>query len=70
MAGFFKMVKPFLGEEMFGRLKFKSNYVHLKRDGHVTPDNLLPHWDKEGAFEFDLDQYVEWREHNKKKCEI
>jgi len=70
VAGFFKMVKPFLGEEMFGRLKFKSNYVHLKRDGHVTPDNLLPHWDKEGAFEFDLDQYVEWREHNKKKCEI
>lgn len=61
VAGFFKCVKPFMSEEIFGRLKLKSSFAHLKKDGYIEPDSLLPHWDKEGTFQFDVDQYVEWR---------
>lgn len=61
VVGFFKVIKPFMSEEIFGRLKLKSNFAHLKKDGYVKKDSLLPHWDKEGTFEFDLDKYVEWR---------
>lgn len=58
---FFKMLKPFVSEEIFGRLKLKPSFKHLKKDGYVAPDSLLPNWDKEGTFRFDLDEYVEWR---------
>lgn len=27
----------------------------------MTAENLLPVWDKDGTFQFDLDEYVEWR---------
>jgi PH domain len=61
VTGTFKMVKPFVSIEAFNRLNLKSNFSHLKRDGHVDPASLLPHWDNQGTFRFDLDEYVEWR---------
>jgi PH domain len=61
VTGTFKMVKPFVSIEAFNRLNLKSNFCHLKQDGHVDPASLLPHWDKEGTFRFDLDEYLEWR---------
>ncbi|CAB9515766.1 expressed unknown protein [Seminavis robusta] len=57
----FKMIKPFVSAEVFSRLKLKPNFVHLKRDGYVDPESILPEWDKAGTFQFDLDEYVEWR---------
>ena len=61
VAQFFKVVKPFVSEELWSRLKLKSSFAHLKAGGHVAPASLLPEWDKEGTFYFDLDMYVEWR---------
>lgn len=61
VVGFFKVVKPFMSAEIFSRLKLKANFTHLKNDGYVEPDSLLPVWDKQGTFRFDLDEYVEWR---------
>ena len=58
---FFKLVKPFVSEELWSRLKLKSSFAHLKAGGYVDPSSLLPEWDKEGTFYFDLDMYVEWR---------
>ena len=61
ITGTFQMIKPFVSTEAFNRLNLQSNFGYLKRDGHVDPKYLLPEWDKEGTFHFDLDAYVEWR---------
>ena len=57
----FHLVRPFLSSDLYQRLFLKQDFSHLVRDGHATPDNLLAIWDKGGTFEFDLDDYVEWR---------
>lgn len=61
VASCFKMVRPFVSDELWSRLKLKSSFAHLKAGNHVAPSSLLPEWDKEGTFSFDLDEYVEWR---------
>ena len=61
VVGSFKLVKPFVSKEIFDRLKLKSSFKHLKKEGYVEPASLISHWDPEGTFDFDLDRYVEWR---------
>jgi len=58
---FFKLVRPFVSDQLWSQLKLKKSFAHLKEGGHVAPSSLLPEWDKEGCFHFDLDMYVEWR---------
>jgi len=61
IVSFFALCKPFMPFDMFNRLNVKSNFKHLKKDGHISPDNMLSFWDEEGKMDFDFDKYVEWR---------
>lgn len=57
----FALCKPFMASELFDRLNVKSNFKHLKKDGHISLDNMLSVWDAKGKLEFDFDKYIEWR---------
>ena len=55
-----------MSEEMYSRLNVKSNTGHLQKEGYMTTDNLLPEWDPQGTFHFNLDDYVDWRAHEER----
>jgi hypothetical protein len=56
----FHLCRPFLSAELNKRLILKSGFSHLKGK-HIAPENMLSVWDPSGTFDFDLDEYVEWR---------
>jgi len=62
----FRLCKPFMSAETYDNMKLKPDFSHLA-DKHIPPDSMLPRWSSGGnggvvgSFEFDIDEYVEWR---------
>jgi hypothetical protein len=55
----FRLVKPFMSTAAYESMVLKPSHSHLPK--HDLPEaSRLPHW-ANGTFEFDVDEYIEWR---------